>query len=117
MSLNISPTYSSTYKFVPGKNLNTDEFWGGTYYPAQSSSNYQSISIQFNATVPFINDNRYYWNNHYAIIKSSVATTTFTTSYGTYNATLIGTYNGNYYYMSDNSTTWSNQLNRFRTTS
>ena len=60
---------------------------------------------------PTISDDRYYWNNHYAIIKSSVATTTFN---GSYNATLIGTYNGNYYYMSDNSTSWDNQKSRFQ---
>ena len=111
MSLNVSPTYSSTYKLIPGKNLNTDEFWGSSSEPNQSSTNYKSASIQFN-NPPTISDDRYYWNNHYAIIKSSVATTTFN---GSYNATLIGTYNGNYYYMSDNSTSWDNQKSRFQT--
>ena len=36
MSLNVSPTYSSTYKLIPGKNLNTDEFWGSSSEPNQS---------------------------------------------------------------------------------
>ena len=94
MSLNISPTYSSTYRLIPGKNLNTDEFWNGSSEPNQSSTNYRYVSIQMNSNPPFITDDRYFTNNHYAIIKSSVATTTFN---GSYNATLIGTYNGNYY--------------------
>ena len=112
MSLNVSPTYSSTYKLAPGTSLNTDAFWGSSSEPNQSSSNYRYVSIYFPNNPSTISDDRYYTNNHYSIIESSIATTTFN---GYTGATLVGTYNGKYYYATNYSTNWTTHKTRSQT--
>ncbi|MDG2396558.1 MAG: hypothetical protein P8M03_02770, partial [Flavobacteriaceae bacterium] len=117
LSLNSSPTYVQTNKFIKGSDLNTNDYWGNSSEPNQSSTNRRYAQFRVNSVgnEGFWDEYNYNQSIRY-IVESSIATTTFNAGSG---YVYFGSHNGHYYYTSgstaDYATAKSNSTTAYST--